>query len=738
MSRRKHIGSLALICSATLAFALPLHPTAVFSQAGIVDVPLTGAALAHAQAAFAAYDRKDYDTAISEVREALRQRPDVVRLKRLLVYALRADGQLQAAADAAKGFIAAGDRDPEIAAELAQIEATLNPPPPTPEALAYEAAAAAYKAYAEHDYAGAVAAARKALDLQPANAEYQTLLGNAEAALKMPPPAAPPPGYVAAQAAYAAMKTKAYSRAAVSAAEAVRLAPANRAYRVLLVQALAGAGEPELAIARASAALRQFGPDPLLLAERGYAEQHAGRPAAAADDFAAALAHRPKADSVRGLRLALADAALDAGEPERVLAALAPLHDDGAYDVASRRGFALLALKRPDEALAAFRLAAAAATPADRAQIAGGEISALADLGNKAEAKAVLTRSLEAGTFAGTPPTDIAYMALQAGDDRLASDAFAKAQAAGTLPAKANLDAGYSATRLAENATAISYFKAALDAAATDSIALDPQAQFAVRRQISDMDRTWGAYLSVLYGAVGVMPSTPANTIGPAPTGQNSSDRVAQVGTEIYWRPPEIGYRDGSIVEVFTRAFETIYDENGGATGAPTLQGYAGIRWKPIGAINLFLEASRLWALGDDARNDYLLRAAYSTGQGTDLRVDTTSWTMWQIYGEADRYFETPETVLSFEGRLGRSFRFDGLADGLVVTPFAALGGGYDSLLATPGAVGAGPGVSARLWFNGDTYHAPRSYLDVSVQYRFRIAGGDNARGVFAGMTLAY
>ncbi len=92
----------------------------------------------------------------------MRQRPDVTRLKRLLVYALAGNGDLAEAAKTAQGFIAAGDTDPEIAAELAQIDAKLHPPPPSPATLAYEAAAEGYKAYAAGDYAGAVAAARRA------------------------------------------------------------------------------------------------------------------------------------------------------------------------------------------------------------------------------------------------------------------------------------------------------------------------------------------------------------------------------------------------------------------------------------------------------------------------------------------------------------------------------------------------------------------------------------------------
>ena len=111
---------------------------------------------------------------------------------------------------------------------------------------------------------------------------------------------------------------------------------------------------------------------------------------------------------------------------------------------------------------------------------------------------------------------------------------------------------------------------------------------------------------------------------------------------------------------------------------------------------------------------------------------------MWQVYGEYDHYFVTPQNLMAFEGRLGRSFRADTVSDHLVGTPFLVVGGAYDDTLGTPGAVGAGAGFSLRYWFRENKYEAPRSYVDLNVQYRFKIAGDDRARGVFASVTIAY
>ena len=53
-------------------------------------------------------------------------------------------------------------------------------------------------------------------------------------------------------------------------------------------------------------------------------------------------------------------------------------------------------------------------------------------------------------------------------------------------------------------------------------------------------------------------------------------------------------------------------------------------------------------------------------------------------------------------------------------------------------AVGAGVGTSLRYWFNEDKYTAPRSYWDVSLQYRGRISGDERAKGTFLRFTLSY
>ena len=58
--------------------------------------------------------------------------------------------------------------------------------------------------------------------------------------------------------------------------------------------------------------------------------------------------------------------------------------------------------------------------------------------------------------------------------------------------------------------------------------------------------------------------------------------------------------------------------------------------------------------------------------------------------------------------------------------------------LAEKTSSGAGPGISLRHWFREDVYTAPRSYWDITAQYRFRISGDDRMKGWYLNAFLNY
>ena len=742
-----------------MSFALAGSVSAARAQEPL-PLPLSGPPLELATRAYRAVADGDFPTAIALLREAVNQRPDSIQLRVQLVDALIAAGDLEAASAEAR----AAGTDDRLAGRLDTIRErlTLRADRRSWESLdyrdaiggapsiadpAFAEADAAYRALARGRAETAVGRATVAVRLAPGRRDYRMLLADALAAAGRTGEAEKALSALIEERADADLLTqRGYLRlslgrpaaAADDFAAALARAPPGSSEAWTLQLALAEASLSSGRLAEADAALTALirrRPDAALLTRRGNVRLQRGDSAAALADYEAALRLGPARPSdARSLRLAIADAALAVGRPQVAVDVLTPLAGETTYAVASRLGFALLALERRDEALAAFETARqTASTGAERGVAIRNVIALLAEAGRHEEARVLLASALKDGSLAGATDLDVAYLASSAGDDTVAFAYYERAAAAGALTGKANLDAAYAAKRLYRNEQAVEFFRTGIDAEAAGQIELDPKELFAVRREVADITRTWGAYLTATYGAVGVAPSS---TTAPTPTGGRN---VGQIGAEVYWRPPEIGYRNGALVEVFARAFQTVYDERrGAATGPETLQGLVGVRWKPLSDWNLIFEGARLVRLGSASREDWLARAAFSAGEGTDLNVVDAHWATWQIYGEVDRLFETSQNIAVFEGRVGRSFRVDAVSDRLVATPFLALGANYDSSFAQPGAVGAGPGVSMRYWFREDNYAAPRSYVDMNLQYRLRLAGDDRAEGVFAGLTLAY
>ncbi|WP_322997549.1 NfrA family protein [Castellaniella sp.] len=543
------------------------------------------------------------------------------------------------------------------------------------------------------------------------------------------------PGYEAANAAYQALSGKNYARAITLARQALNEAPGNTNYRQLLLSALIGAGRYGEAENIVSQLLTTNPRDVILLVQRGNLRLQAGQYAGAISDYQKALNSRGlSGPQARNIRLSLADAALQAKDPELAVTTLKPLASEASYAVQSRLGYAWVLLDDKVQALAAFELAASSASSKrERNAMLTARINLLSQLGRKNEARALFVVATEQGDLRGLDTVELAVLASSAGEDDMAFDLFSKAGDQWQLRGNNLITAAYNARRTYHNEKAVDYLKNAIDEHRAGKLNISPQYAFGLRREVAELTRTWGAYMSASYGAAGIAP----NSYLVGPTNMRGRHTMA-LGGEIYWRPPLIGYRDGSLFEVFARGFSTAYDEDGGPTGADTFQPSIGARWKPLREHNLVLEASYLFPVSKYSREDWLLRVAYSNGEGTDLRVDVPNWLAWQIYGDFNYYVTQPQTVASFEFRYGHAFRMNPISDRLVFWPFLAFGGSYDTGYDTPLALGIGPGITARYWFREDEYTAPQSYVDLTAQYRFKLAGDERAEGLFAGAFLSY
>lgn len=537
-------------------------------------------------------------------------------------------------------------------------------------------------------------------------------------------------GFDQADAAYKAYDAGDFGRATASATRAVRLEPNNRAYRALLVDALSAKGDTQAADDAAAEIERTWGQTTTLAVQRGYFATALRQPALAAERFAWALERTDlPAGKARDVRLACSDALLQAGSPRAAADVLAPMAAEPAFDVQSRLAVASAAAGDQAGAIQAYGQAASLApTPRDRAFALRALIQAMVRHGDRAKAKALFEAELRDGAFGSDDPVDLGLTAVSVGDDRAAQDLFARDPSSARLAGRTALDAAYSAKRAGQDAAAVRYFERGLDSVAAGRLSLDPETTYAIRRDVAEISRVWGASGLVSYGTGGV--TAPSGALGA------SGRSVTQAGGEVYRRLG--GYRNGAPVEAFARVFETLAAETGDRTGSATAQGWAGLRWKPLRQTNLVLETSRMFKLGSRARDDWMVRAAYSAGQGLDLGPQVRSRPMWNLYGDVARIVDNRQTLGVVDARLGWARRVGTGDDGLVVAPFVGVNFAYDSGFARESATGAGPGVTVRRWFRSTTYAAPRSYVEATVQARARVAGDRRAEGVFASLAIAY
>ena len=327
---------------------------------------------------------------------------------------------------------------------------------------------------------------------------------------------------------------------------------------------------------------------------------------------------------------------------------------------------------------------------------------------------------------------ELAYLALARKDDAAAERWFAAAlegQPPGTSQASLLADAGYTAMRRGENEAAIRLLSRAVDAwhaAPADKKPFDAKNLEGIRRTIDSLSRRFGMNLSIGHGSV-----ASGTALAPGALG------VLQAGAEVFFRPPVIGYRDGRILEVYANGFQALHSSDREfPTGSESQVAGAGIRYKPLRDHNLMLAVEHRWAIGDRAgEDDWLLRAGWSAGRGTDWSPVRDSWFTWTLYAEPAYFTQASRLVVPFEARAGLGWKLGGST---VMTAFVGAGGEYDDAQPEEWAAGVGPGVSLRYWFRDTRYRAYSSYVDFSLQYRFRMTDAERGEGWFGLFAVSF
>lgn len=279
--------------------------------------------------------------------------------------------------------------------------------------------------------------------------------------------------------------------------------------------------------------------------------------------------------------------------------------------------------------------------------------------------------------------------------------------------------AAYAAKNLQNNKLAIKLFQQALDADRGLPVGRQPfdvQQVFTYRREIQQMNRNWGATVALTYQHNAISSASKLNTLGG--------------GAEIYWQPENfIGNSNGHQFHVFAGVYETLYDAQGGQTGSATAQATVGVRYKPFSSLGMMLVAQRLYPLANQAINDTYLHVGYFDAVGGEINLRQSNWKNWQYYADAGYFVNAKRTYGLFEANYGQAMHVVDVGDRTIFTPHIVLAGEYDSAAMKPLAVSIGPGVKMRYWLREDTYNAPASALEVSLQYRLELTNANRIKG---------
>ena len=276
-------------------------------------------------------------------------------------------------------------------------------------------------------------------------------------------------------------------------------------------------------------------------------------------------------------------------------------------------------------------------------------------------------------------------------------------------------DLGYSYMHAVKNDKAVEWFKRAIDNQPFYPVSSPEEAQqlrqeiYRYRQEVSKITNRFDftAYLSYQTAKAGQSVAPGGLGAGPVPS---------QGGVEFAYQPPEFGFRDERIFQIFTRVLWNIkpgsmrFDEN-------SFQGGVGLRYKPLKTQNFYLWGERLFKLGDKALDDWLLRLLYSWDYGYDLKPGHSWWNYTFLYGDA-AYFTKAQGTWAYYGEIRQGVTFN-LNDSVLFTPHLVADVRYqDPLRLNSSYLEVGGGLSVKFLLLETRYEVHRASFEILAYYK--------------------
>lgn len=221
-------------------------------------------------------------------------------------------------------------------------------------------------------------------------------------------------------------------------------------------------------------------------------------------------------------------------------------------------------------------------------------------------------------------------------------------------------------------------------------------------------------------------------------------DRIVARGTmglEASWVIPKIGFRDYRVLEAVARTTVNL-EEDSLDPDMDSWQGAAGLRYKPFKRYRFKIGMERLFSMGEDSEDNWLVRGLFDWSDGYEPDPVKTNWNYSYLYSEIDYYFPHRDRMLWYsEFRQGWSFK---VFPKLVLTPHLIA----DGIWYTPDRddssfIEGGIGISGKYFWGGTNYLTDHHSIELLTYYKRGelTAGGVEDRtinGFFATLIISY
>jgi tetratricopeptide (TPR) repeat protein len=190
----------------------------------------------------------------------------------------------------------------------------------------------------------------------------------------------------------------------------------------------------------------------------------------------------------------------------------------------------------------------------------------------------------------------------------------------------------------------------------------------------------------------------------------------SQGGLTMAYQPPVIGFRDERILQIFGRLLWSTEPRSLNVDD-DSLQASLGIRYKPLKQVNAYVSAERLFKIGSEAEDNWLLRVTSGWDRGTRLATGESFWPYSFLYGDLGYFIEHGGNLAFYgEARQGLAVK---VGKAVMLTPHLVLDGRYQTLDSDLNSyLEGGLGASLKYFFNATRYETPRSSLEFLVQYK--------------------